>query len=186
MRLDDKFQVGIAFAFRLAVIPVSAVHLAYIFKLAHSTNPQLMSTGSLILQQVMIGVSLLACTIPSLKSFMRSFSMGMGVMQFESSTGDRTHPSQDSYALRTIGGGRMNSHVGTRYAQDTHKSRAEVDKTRVPGAIELRGDQAQTETIIHSDGGSHTTLEDGNRMSRMGSQDMIIRKDVQWDVQHES
>lgn len=185
INVSEKIQVAIAFGSRLAVVPVSAVHLAFISQLVTAPDPQLASAKTLALQQVMMGVSLLACTIPSIKSFLGSFNMGFGVMQFENPAEDGSQPSE-CYALRTIGGGPMNVTPGQANDGGRRQSYYPRAKLEVPDDLELRGDRAQSETVIRSDGRSQSsTVEDGAHLSRAGSQDLIIQKEVEWDVHHE-
>ncbi|KAH7205335.1 hypothetical protein BKA60DRAFT_526687 [Fusarium oxysporum] len=73
-----KCQVVMAFSFRIPLIALSAVHLAYSATNPASTEPQFAVTKALLCQQIMVAWSLISATVPNLKSFLKSFSIGMG------------------------------------------------------------------------------------------------------------
>lgn len=184
MPWSDKFHIGFAFSFRLVVVVVSAVHLSYIKGLSSSDDPQLICTTSLLLQQTMLFWSLIASHIPSLRSLMASFSTGMGVKVFKTENATM-HPSQPgSFALQTIGGTSMG---------DTNRRQTRIlDSGAERGGgesensllVALRRDQAQHEAVIWSDGGNDVTADDRSGISRHGSQELIIRKNVGWAIDH--
>ncbi|KAG6353358.1 hypothetical protein INS49_007438 [Diaporthe citri] len=168
MPLGDKLQVCVAFGFRLIVIPFSVLHLSSIADFVQSTDPPLESTAALTMQQIMLFSSLLTSTIPNMKGFMSSFSMGMGVKLFESEA--KTNPSQQSYALQTIGGSstikppRKSGYVSrVRPA----KSRTDVHILPTDGSAYEMG-RADSDSQANADGGSNA--------SRRGSQERIIGK----------
>lgn len=168
MPLGDKLQVCVAFGFRLFVIPFSVLHLSSIADFVQSTDPPLASTAALIMQQVMLFCSLLGSTIPNMKGFMSSFSMGMGVKLFESET--KTNPSQQSYALQTIGGSstiktpRKSGYVG---GLRPTKAGTDVRVLSTDGSAYEMG-RVDSDSQANVDGGSNT--------SRRGSQELIIMK----------
>ncbi|KAG6365773.1 hypothetical protein INS49_007384 [Diaporthe citri] len=72
MSLCLKFQVFLAFAFRLPLIALSVAHLSLFEQYIKSASPLFEISGSLLLQQVTLTYSLISATIPNLKSFMKS------------------------------------------------------------------------------------------------------------------
>lgn len=188
MSLYLKFQVFLAFAFRLPLIAFSTAHLSLFNQYTRSTSPLFDISGSLLLQQIMLTYSLISATIPNLKSFMKSFSTGLGV-SFGFMDNDLGASSQ-TYALQTF-----TNHSGRR----RNKSPEDIPTGNIhDGENDLLGGQQprlrpgsiQHDVVIHhspdgtSDRGSSAT-EDGRDVSRCGSRDMIIRKEVQWNVYHE-
>lgn len=190
MSLYIKFQVFLAFAFRLPLVFLSAVHLSLFKTYPQSSQPQLAIAGSLILQQVMLTYSLISATIPNLKSFMKSFSVGMGVsIGFIRSDLDE---SSNAYRIRSF-----EPHSQSTGNRSQRRWRGD-DVTLIsadPGNESeghemrpiFRPDQVAHEVTIKgsSDDRSAGTAEDERAVSRSGSQDMIIKKEVVWNVYHE-
>lgn len=188
MSLYLKFQVFLAFAFRLPLIALSASRLSLFKPYISSSSPLFEISGSLLLQQVMLTYSLISATIPNLKSFMKSFSTGLGVsFGFMDKVLDA---SSESYALQAF-----TTHSGRRRDKPPeglisgHIYDGADDS--LPGqGPRLRPGSIQHEVIIHhspdtrSDHRSSAT-DDGRGISRCGSRDMIIKKEVQWNVYHE-
>lgn len=166
MPLGDKLQVCVAFGFRLFVIPFSVLHLSSITDLVHSTNPPLASTGALIMQRVMLFCSILASTIPNIKGFMSSFSMGMGVKLFEFVT--KTSPSQQSYALQTIGG--SSTIKASRKSGYVSGARPAKHGTNIR-TLSI-GDSAYE--MARTDSETQANVDGGSSISRRGSQERII------------
>lgn len=168
MPLGDKLQVCVAFGFRLIVIPFSVLHLSSIADFVQSTDPPLGSTAALIMQQIMLFCSLLTSTIPNMKGFMSSFSMGMGVKLFESET--KTSPSQQSYALQTIGG---SSTIKT-----PRKSGFVSGARPTKGGTDVRilSTDGSSYEMGRPDSDSQANADGGSNASRRGSQERIIGK----------
>ncbi|KAJ4129453.1 hypothetical protein NW765_016326 [Fusarium oxysporum] len=94
-----KCQVVMAFSFRIPLIALSAVHLAYSATNPASTEPQFAVTKALICQQIMVAWSLISATVPNLKNFLKSFSIGMGFpVSFDLSMSG----SSNIYALQSL------------------------------------------------------------------------------------
>lgn len=188
MSLCLKFQVFLAFAFRLPLIAFSVAHLSLFGQYTRSTSPLFEISGSLLLQQVMLTYSLISATIPNLKSFMKSFSTGLGV-SFGFMDKD-VYVSSEAYALQPL---------TTRSRRRRNKSPEGLPSgnihDRIDGSVgeqqpRLRPGSLQHEVVIHHspDGTSDhrsSATDDGRGISRCGSRDMIIKKEVQWNVYHE-
>ncbi|KAL6890074.1 acyl-CoA N-acyltransferase [Trichoderma evansii] len=78
MSFTRKCQVAMVFSFRLLLIALSISHLVYFDKYPTSPQPQFAIASSLLFQQVMIVWSLISATVPNMKNFLKSFSIGMG------------------------------------------------------------------------------------------------------------
>lgn len=101
MLRKQKLQVVLAFAFRIFVIPATLLHALYFDQYPHATKPPLAIIKSLLFQQVMITCSLVTATIPNLKTFMQSFSWGLGLGGMPGTT--TRSCSAGAYELQTIG-----------------------------------------------------------------------------------
>ncbi|PTD06127.1 hypothetical protein FCULG_00012414 [Fusarium culmorum] len=171
-----KWQVVAAFSFRLPLIGLSGVHVAYANKFPLSDEPQFAVTKALLWQQIMVSWSLLSATSPNLRSFMSSFNIGWGFpVAFDETNLDPSDP----LALQELG--KISCSAVT---TSTLSSVASVSSSERPG--NWRPDViAHQATITHE---SDTTYLDDiteEEISRTGSHEMIINKEVTWNVTYE-
>lgn len=181
-----KTQVMLAFSFRLPIIVLTALNLAAFAEYPGSEEPQLAVTTTIIAQQVLITWSLISATIPNMKSFMRSFNMKFGALK-GLSTRINAHGEQSG-----------NSHPLHSMAARSRASRIQrggetLSSGMRPGpdndiTVSFRPDVAHhTAFVRHTDDGiSPANTEDGGSIQRNDSQEMIIRKEIKWNVHHES
>ncbi|KAF4945291.1 hypothetical protein FSARC_14455 [Fusarium sarcochroum] len=176
-----KCQIVAAFSFRLPLIAVAAVHLAYSATYPTSTEPQFSVTNRLLCQQVMIAWSLISATVPNLKNFLKSFSLGMG---FPIAFNLTTSGNSNAYALQSIGGTRS---MGTSSAAAASAVKSGSHSAVRGRPHNWRPDQVSNQTTAtrHSNRNSQDNLSEEGRSSRAGSQDMIINKEVVWQVTYE-
>lgn len=189
MSRSIKFQVFVAFAFRLPLVGLSGVHLFLLKNYPQSSQPQFTIAGSLILRQVMLTYSLISATIPNFKSFMKSFSMGMGVsigfIRNDLNNSSNAYPDPSFV-----------SHTGSVGLRSKRRNGNDVTSTTVAGSriedegFELRPifrpDQVQHEVTVKGRSDILSRTPDSERLpSQNGSQDMIIKKEVGWNVYHE-
>ncbi|UZP32314.1 hypothetical protein NXS19_000130 [Fusarium pseudograminearum] len=171
-----KWQVVAAFSFRLPLIGLSGVHVAYANKFPLSDEPQFAVTKALLWQQIMVSWSLLSATSPNLKSFMSSFNIGWGFpVAFDETNLDPSDP----LALQELG--KVSCPAVT---TSTLSSVASVASSGRPG--NWRPDViAHQATITHES--DRTSLDDitEEEISRTGSHEMIINKEVTWNVTYE-
>ncbi|RGP62946.1 hypothetical protein FSPOR_8930 [Fusarium sporotrichioides] len=171
-----KWQVIAAFSFRLPLIGLAAVYVACANKFPLAGEPQFAVTKTLIWQQIMVSWSLLSATSPNLKSFMSSFNIGWGFpVAFNESNSD---PS-DSMVLQELG--KISCPA---IATSTLSSVASGSSSGRP--CNWRPDLiAHQATITHES--DRTSLDDITEedISRTGSHDMIINKEVTWKVTYE-
>ncbi|KAH7130220.1 hypothetical protein B0J11DRAFT_522672 [Dendryphion nanum] len=189
-----KLQVAIAFSFRLPVIALSALHLHYMSSYINSTNPSKAIIPALVCQQFELSWSLLSATIPTLKAFMRSFNSGFGMeIDLDTPYGYGSGNNNGTYRLETMknttashatfnGGSALRSHQGSMKRQDI-----------APSATSTPAKSAKAAGVvnINETNGSDTTFylvnphEERGSITSDGSQEMIIRRDVQWSVSYE-
>lgn len=166
MAIKSKFQVFLAFSFRLPLIILSILHLKYMREYTQAAEPLFAVTDPLLCQQAMLTWSLISATIPNVKGFMKvfSFAMGMGALDERLS-----HQTPERIALQTLRG------------RQTTNEHASASHRESPV---LRADLAQHITTIASSG--RATADDDYSMRRNDSQEMIIKKEVQIRVSHEN
>jgi hypothetical protein len=99
MSFTRKSQVAMIFSFRLLLIALSVCHLVYFDKYPTSAQPQFAVASSLLFQQVMIVWSLISATVPNMKNFLKSFSIGMG---FPLPPDLSWYESNQSYQLQSL------------------------------------------------------------------------------------
>ncbi|KAH7194966.1 hypothetical protein DER44DRAFT_844475 [Fusarium oxysporum] len=173
-----KCQVVMAFSFRIPLIALSAVHLAYTATNPASLEPQFAVTKALLCQQIMVAWSLISATVPNLKNFLKSFSMGMG---FPASFNLSISRSSNVYALQSLGN---NSSGVTSSAAMATAVKSTFDSAAHSQPHSWRPDEASTQTTTSRDTGSNSWdhISEEGRNSRAGSQEMIINKEVTWKV----
>lgn len=175
IKYNYKFQVILAFSFRLPLVILSILHLIYFWDYPTSDEPQFQITNSLIFLQSVLVYSLISATIPNLKNFLKSLSMGMGV-PLDSSMYDN---SSNSYPLRRLEHGRskavMSAIGGTGGASTTISAHD-------PSELERDGDGGIWQ---REEAASHDRPEE-EEISRAGSQEMIINKKLSWKVTYET
>jgi len=168
-----KCQVVMAFSFRIPLIAFSAVHLAHSATNLASTEPQFAVTKSLLCQQIMIAWSLISATVPNLKNFLKSFSIGMG---FPISFNLSMSGSSNVYALQSL---RNNRSRATSTAVATAvKSTSDSAARSQPHSWRPDQVSSQTTAACDSSGNSRDDISEEGRNSRAGSQEMIINKEV--------
>lgn len=139
----------------------------------NSPNPAVAYSSVVIWHQVQIGYSLIAATIPCLKSFIKSFDTGFGL-----EIGYSANP-YGSQVSRQYGNGTK----GQQSFQMTSLKGSESTKESSPQSLgQLRPEQIKNTTNIYHE--NEPPREDASVTSG-NSQEMIIRRDVQWDVRHD-
>ncbi|PCD25477.1 hypothetical protein AU210_014580 [Fusarium oxysporum f. sp. radicis-cucumerinum] len=176
-----KCQVVMAFSFRIPLIALSAVHLAYTTTNPASLEPQFAVTKALLCQQIMVAWSLISATVPNLKNFLKSFSMGMG---FPASFNLSISRSSNVYALQSL---RNNSSGVTSSVAMATTVKSTFDSAAHSQPHSWRPDEVSTQTTTSRDTGSNSWdhISEEGRNSRAGSQEMIINKEVTWKVTYE-
>lgn len=172
MPMKTKMQVFLAFGCRLPLVGLSIYRLAAMRGYISSAEPQFAITGFLLSQQTLLTWSLISSTIPNIGSFMRSFSTDFGVPTL--GRGAEMNDLETVFALRTIGGS------FARYSARRGNSRVVSSHPEIP-LHTLRADGPIHKAVVHSSASDQPEVA-----SRSGSQELIIKKDIAWDVHHES
>ncbi|KAF2464122.1 uncharacterized protein BDR25DRAFT_99683 [Lindgomyces ingoldianus] len=186
MKRYIKVQVVIAFGLRAPVIVFTATRLHYITSYTNSTNTRYSIIPALAYLQLEVFWALLAATIPTLKAFMRSFNSGFGMEIDLDGYGSVSGYHQGSIPLQSLS--KSNTRHGTspsRFGRKTREDSSALDDTREEVSklvgSSIRPDNVGTQTSIY-----HPERAKGaNSVGSDGSQEMIIKREVQWTVWHE-
>lgn len=154
-----------------SVAALSIVHLKYVSDYTISSNPGIALVPVLVLQQVQLCWSLISATIPNLKSFVKSFSSGFGIQLDPSLT--------QAYGSGRLGRG-TGYELGSLGPKGVSKSRSgnqSYNDIERPTALPQQ---------MQDNMKSHPNARDQESITSAGSQDHIIRKDVQWKIHYET
>ncbi|PSN71293.1 hypothetical protein BS50DRAFT_546564 [Corynespora cassiicola Philippines] len=182
MHISLKVQVVFVFAFRLPLVPLSILTLRNWNHSLHSSNPGIDRTPVILYQQGQLCFSLISATVPCLKSFIRSFDTGSGVKVGYSShaygsSGDRHGESHRMQSLDSSGSAIRNRH-SDRGANKTNPrpfTGASLGRGKVGDSV------AKSTTLAYS---SQNEVDED--VLSHGSQELIIRRDVKWEVYSEN
>lgn len=175
----QKINIAFAFSFRILLIIPAALHLRYVDAYLRSSQPQFAVTDVLMAQQVMLTWSCISACVPNLRGFMAAFSTGLGIQTLANTM----HPRRGSayggaYELRTIGSIPAKSRRRTaHWAEDQPREAISEHGERFETPTFRPDSCAHEVTITHSSPSSVLT-GDGESIARVGSREVIIRKDV--------
>ena len=176
-----RVLVTILFVPRVLVIAATVVQLVVMQPYLRSSDRTWTETAPSVWNQVMMNLSVIFACLPSLQRFLVKLQPNMTSMKIPESVelgstskygmNSRNFPSQyngsRSYQLRSGKG-------------DTSQNRDPTQKF----ADTLRPDFGEGFTTIQHDI-AEKDPKDGSSIETHGSQDMIIRKDVQYDIHYE-
>ncbi|KAF2122186.1 hypothetical protein BDV96DRAFT_482763 [Lophiotrema nucula] len=180
MSASLKLQVIAVFAFRLPLIVFSAFVLTNFNRSLHGRNPGVERTPAIIFQQSQLCFSLIAGTVPCLKSFIRSFDTGSGVKAGFTSAGygSSGYGRGESYRMQSLSAGSA--------IRSQTEDRGDVRVNAKPfeggshGSGRTRGDSiAKVTSTAYSP-------HKGDDAASNDSQELFIRRDVQWEVRSEN
>ena len=189
MNIVFKLQILGVFALRLPLIVLAGLFYKTWSSSLHGENPGVERTTALIYQQSQLCFSLIAATIPCLKSFIQSFDTGSGQ---KAGVGYSTHSS---------GYGHVSSvhHSTSQFDHGENIPLSQFDRgwrasLRFPGGASEGGVRVNRKPyIVESSLGTddeigeldrRSTLE-SDRKSQHSTQELCIRKDVHFEVKHE-
>lgn len=160
-----KATVVAAFTFRLLSAAFAAMHAVWISRYAGAANPGLAIANVLVWQQVHIGYSLIASTIPTLKSFIRGYNKAMGW--------DPTYAKHDGgfeggYNLGSI----MQSHAVSRNHDGEYP-------------LGLRPKDGDYNVGAYHDASANKAMRRTSDAPSGASEDPIIRRDILVTVEHD-
>jgi len=147
----------------LVVIAIVGLHYSKLYYKA--SNPGIAIVAPVVCLQIELFYSLVSATIPNLKSFVQSFHSGMGI-----DVG--LYSSHDQSGNRTYRLSSTKQNSGNRSQVETQS----FPESSNPLIGRLRPEHLKHTTTIHH---SSRNGEDSSH----NSQEMIIRRDVMWNVQ---
>jgi hypothetical protein len=177
MHVTLKMQVVAVFAFRLPLIPLSFLALTSWKRSLYSDNPGVDRSAAIIYQQSELCFSLIAGTVPCLKSFIRSFDTGSGVKVGYTTYGHGSSGDNQGQSYRMQSLNKEGSATGSHNA-DTGDVKV---INRIFTAGRARENSTANTTTVYAP--SKPVEEDA--MSH-GSQELFIRRDVQFEVRSEN
>jgi hypothetical protein len=194
MKRYIKLQVAVAFGFRLPVIGFAALHLHYVSAYARSDNVSKAIIPALVCQQYELFWSLLSATIPTLKSFMRSFNSGFGMeidLDSPYSYGSKVR-DDGTYPLAVMQNATAkNGNIvakGSGRSQHGNASQHGISTSQSISGRSAKGAELVSVGDIGPDAGAHMDGSNVDRDSSIASgnsQEMIIRRGVEWSVTYE-
>ena len=173
LTVSMKIPVVMAFAFRLPCAALSILHFHYVGNYVHSNPDGLRVIPVLNIMQVQLCWSLVSATIPNLKAFIRSFNSGFGLgLDIDAAYGTSGgYGGRTDYELSQLGKSAQRSHNRS-YAEPEREEGRPVKQD-----LSKNSDTSRDQHFsFHEQEGSVTSV---------GSQDQIIRKDVQWHITYE-
>jgi hypothetical protein len=176
-----KLQVITVFAFRLPLLPLSILSLRKYEESLSSSNPGVDLAPAVVFQQSELCVSLIAATLPCLKSFIRSFDTGGGlnVNYSTEAWGSSGHGKGQSYRMQSL----VNDGSAS-YTQDPDKADLRASRRQFQPDLRSKSYTGPASNVI-------TTAYTSGRpkeadASSHSSQELFIRRDVQWEVHSEN
>ncbi|KAH3906018.1 hypothetical protein HBH56_212200 [Parastagonospora nodorum] len=191
MSIKLKLQVISVFAFRLPLIPLASMSLRAWIQSLTGENPGAHRTPAIVFQQAELCVSLLAATLPCLKSFIRSFDTGSGVKATigssnESGSNGRNGGSgqqhADSYQLSPVKSSRIESGSGSCSPWKGDDGSIRVNPRPFTSA------RSPPKLMRHASSRgaleSQATME-SDRNSQASAKGLFIRRETHWEVTSE-
>ncbi|KAF2732925.1 hypothetical protein EJ04DRAFT_469290 [Polyplosphaeria fusca] len=180
MSVSLKLQVISVFAFRLPLIPLSALAFSKFDISLHSSNPGVDRTPAIVYQQIQLCFSLIAGTVPCLKSFIRSFDTGSGVKAGYASHYGSSGPGE-SYKMHSLSTG-----SALRSQNDDH-GEVRVNNRAFQNSSHSHG-RPRGNSVAKVTTGAYSTRPANKEEDAAShdSQELFIRRDVQWEVRSEN
>lgn len=185
MSVSLKLQVLAVFSFRLPLVALAGLFLRTWTRSLSTNNPGVDRTPAIVFQQSQLCVSLMAGTIPCLKSFIRSFDTGSGVKAGYGSsneygsghTGSNALGHGESYKLSSMSRGKA----------PVSQTRSRTDDEDGDVRVNLRPftsgrSEPPTLTRETSSSTAYKRQQETDRDSQGSRQELFIRKDMAWDV----
>jgi hypothetical protein len=183
MKVWFKLQVLGIFALRLPLVILSAFFFRSWTRSLDHVNPGVARTRPLVYQQCQICYSIIVGTIPSLKAFLQSFDTGSGVK------------AGFGYSSSQYGSGGS----GARQSRAPMSPGLDIPMARIQRRIETSQERNGTARVNKKPSGKtqQTSTDDSiefgrssshesDRRSHTSTQELFIRKDVEWEVTSEA
>ncbi|KAJ4986526.1 hypothetical protein SVAN01_07962 [Stagonosporopsis vannaccii] len=187
MNMLLKLQVLGIFALRLPLLALASLFYKCWTSSLHSDNPGVDRSKALAYQQSQLCFSLISATIPCLKSFIQSFDTGSGQKAgfgYSSNSGAYGHMSTVHHSA-ALAEDNNESYQMSRFdrrkeiasALASHEGAIRVNKKTSGGEV---SSSAAVGEILE-----RRSTQESDRKSQHSTQELVIRKDVQFDVKRE-
>lgn len=191
MNMLFKLQVLGIFALRLPLLALAALFFNTWRSSLHSDDPGVHRTKALAYQQSQLCFSLISATIPCLKSFIQSFDTGSGQKAgfgYSSNSGAYGHISTVHHS--TVRAEDNNeSYPMSRLDRSAKSDSALAHQTNTGGAVRVNKKTSDGNDSSAADNGGidleRRSTQESDRKSQQSTQELVIRKDVQFDVKRE-
>lgn len=179
-----KLQVLGIFALRLPLLALAGRFYRAWSNSMHSDDPGVDRTTSLVYQQCQLCCSLIAATIPCLKSFIQSFDTGSGQKAgFGYSSNSGVHGHMSSVHHSAVQADDDESYQMSRLGDKQHgMPRLGHQAVRVSKKTSTVDVGSALEDVV---GLERRSTQESDRKSQQSTQELVIRKDVQFAVEHE-
>jgi hypothetical protein len=184
-----KLQVLAVFAFRLPLVVLASTFLQKWIQSLSSDNPGVDRAPAIIYQQAELCISLMAATVPCLKSFIRSFDTGSGVKATISSSNDYGSSQRSGINSGTHGNSYQMSRLGESNS-NTSRKRSRSHQKNEDGTIRVNPRPFMMDRsnsgLIHNRGlrgafEPHGRQEE-ERLSQGSRKELFIRRDTHWEL----
>ncbi|KAH6638746.1 hypothetical protein C7974DRAFT_421421 [Boeremia exigua] len=190
MNMYFKLQVLGIFALRLPLLALAGLFYRTWTSSLQSDDPGVSRTLALVYLQTELCCSLIAATIPCLKSFIQSFDTGSGQKAgfgYSSNSGAYGHMSSVHHSTGLEGNGESYQMSRLDHSQNSASDFGHREDTK--SAIRVnRKSPTPDESSATDDGGGdmeRRSTQESDRKSHHSTQELVIRKDVQFDVKRE-
>lgn len=190
MNILFKLQVLGIFALRLPLLVLAGLFYKSWKVALHSDNPGVDRTTAIVYQQSQLCFSLIAATIPCLKSFIQSFDTGSGQKAgfgYSSNSGAYGHMSSVHHT--TAHSGRGESYQMSRLDRDRINASRLRKRSVSEGAVRVNQNPLAAEGSSPANDAEieleRCSSQESDRKSQQSTQELFIRKDVQFEVKRE-
>lgn len=163
---------------------LSILHNHYVHDYVFNNQSGLRVIPVLNIMQVELCWSMISAMIPNLKAFIRSFNSGFGLgfdldaMTNKYGSGKQSAQRTADYELSQM----KSSHSAHPSRSGVTHSQHDIEEAR-PRTQDI--DENPITTSNYRAGATSTHEVEGDSVNSVGSQDQIIRKDIQWQVSYE-
>lgn len=192
MNFIFKLQVLGIFALRLPLLALASLFLKYWKTSLNSDNISVARTTALVFQQSQLCVSLIAGTIPCLKSFLQSFDTGSGV---KAGLGQSINSSGYGHHSNIYHSSSAPTNNGESYQMSSlnrsRKVKSEAQAKRNNGETVRVNKRSSTRRLCSDTEENSVEMErrstqESDCKSQLSTQELVIRKDVQWEIRRET
>lgn len=164
-----------------SIVAFAVVHIYFINNFTVRPNTGVRLAAPIIYQQIELCYSLISCTVPNMKSFLMNFdtAIGMtvgGITSRAYPTGGAASGTGNSFQLRSMLRSRPGKEASTPAVEKTSTATLRPDPVNYKASIGPGAPATEERSSLSRDDKSDRTTN---------SEDMIIRRDVQWNVRYD-